>query len=185
MRIWVCFSVLLLAVGCGGTGQSTNPTSRADQAADLAAALLTENISDPALLPLTGRAVYAGFATLDLAIGGTMQSYIGDLDLTVEFSGTGDPISGTLHSFDGLSGALSTANGNLDRGANTDVDYTFGADVDGMLTNNGGEYVIDASLSGGFRGRNQDGVTGVVFGDITGPNGVDIFDGTVAGIRTN
>ena len=65
------------------------------------------------------------------------------------------------------------------------MDYTFGADVDGMLTNNGGEYVIDASLSGGFRGRNQDGVTGVVFGDITGPNGVDIFDGTVVGIRTN
>ncbi len=185
MRIWVCFSVLLLAVGCGGTGQSTNPTSRADQAADLAAALLTENISDPALLPVTGRAVYAGFGTLDLAIGGTMQSYIGDLDLTVEFSGTGDPISGTLHSFDGLSGALSIANGNLDRGADTDVDYTFGADIDGTLTNSDGDYVIDASLSGDFRGRDQDGITGVVFGDITGSNGVDIFDGTVAGIRTN
>ena len=185
MRNWICVGALMLIVSCRGMGSGTDQASRADQAADLVDALLGENISDPALLPLTGRAVYAGFATLELAIAGTIQSYIGDLDLTVEFSGTGDPISGALHSFDGLSGALSIANGNLDRGANTDVDYTFGADVDGMLTNNGGDYVIDASLSGDFRGRNQDGVTGVVFGDITGPNGVDIFDGTVVGIRTN
>ena len=177
MRNWICVGALMLIVSCRGMGSGTDQASRADQAADLVDALLGENISDPALLPLTGRAVYAGFATLELAIAGTIQSYIGDLDLTVEFSGTGDPISGALHSFDGLSGALSIANGNLDRGADTDVD--------GMLTNNGGEYVIDASLSGDFRGRNQDGVTGVVFGDITGPNGVDIFDGTVVGIRTN
>ena len=185
MRKWVCFSALVLVAGCGGTGQSTNPTWRVDRASDLAAALFTENISDPARLPVTGRAIYAGFGTLDLAIRGTTQSYIGDLNLSVEFSGTAEPISGTLHHFDGLTGALDISNGNLDRGADTDVDYTFGADVDGILTNNGGDYVIDASLLGDFRGRNQDGVTGVVFGDITGPNGVGIFDGTVAGARIN
>lgn len=185
MRNWIFVGALMLIVGCGGKGSGADQASRADQAVDLADAVQGENKSDPARLPVTGRAIYAGFGTLDLAIRGTTQSYIGDLNLSVEFSDTAEPISGTLHHFDGLTGALDISNGNLDRGANTDVDYTFGADVDGMLTHNGGDYVIDASLSGDFRGRNQGGVTGVVFGDITGPNGVDIFDGTVTGARTN
>ena len=125
------------------------------------------------------------FGTLDLAIRGTTQSYIGDLDLTVEFSSASDRISGNLHIFDGLIGELDIANGTVDRCADKDVYYTFGADIDGTLTNSDGDDIIDVTLAGDFRGRNQDGVTGVVLGDITGPNGVDIFDGTVAGARTN
>lgn len=185
MRKWVCFTALVLVVGCGSTGQGTDAMSRADQAADLADALIAENKSDPTLLPVAGQATYAGFGTLDLAIGGTTQSYIGDLDLTVEFSSASDQISGTLQHFDGLTGVLDITNGSLDRGTDTDEDYTFGADVDGTLTNSDSNYVIDASLAGDIRGRDQGGVTGVVFGDITGPNGVDIFDGTIAGARTN
>jgi hypothetical protein len=44
------------------------------------------------------------FGTLDLAIRGMTQSYIGDLDLTVKFSSASGRISGTLHNFDGLIG---------------------------------------------------------------------------------
>lgn len=178
-------SVLGVAAGCSSSGGNIDVTSRADQAADLADALIAENISDPTLLPVTGQAIYAGFGTLDLAIGGTTQSYIGDLDLTVGFSSTSDQILGTLQHFDGLTGVLDITNESLDRGTDTDEDYTFGADVDGTLTNSDGNYVIDASLAGDFLGRDQDGVTGIVFGDITGPNGVDIFDGTIAGVKTN
>ena len=94
----------MLVAGCGGTGQSTNPTSCVDQASDLACALFTEKISNPACLPVTGRAIYVRFGTLDLAILGTTQSYIGDLDLTVKFSSASGRISGTLHNFDGLIG---------------------------------------------------------------------------------
>ena len=76
----------MLVAGCGGTGQSTNPTSCVDQTSDLAYALLTEKISNLARLPVTRRAIYVRFGTLDLAIRGMTQSYIGDLDLTVKFS---------------------------------------------------------------------------------------------------
>ncbi|MCO4848279.1 MAG: hypothetical protein KC448_09950 [Yoonia sp.] len=185
MRKWVCLSALVFGVGCGAPGQGTDPASRADQAADLEVELQNENYSDPAGLPVSGRGIYKGFATLDLPIGGTTQSYTGDLDLTVEFGGSKDQVSGALQGFDDLAGVLNIENGNLDRGTDTDEDYTFGADVGGTLTGRDGDYVIDASLLGDMRGRNQDGVTGVVFGDITGPEGVDIFDGTVAATRIN
>jgi hypothetical protein len=179
------FSALMFVVSCGSTELGNNPASRVAQAADLAAELQDENLSDPSLLPANGRAVYAGFGTLNLPIDGATRAYVGDLDLTVEFGRSGDQISGTLQRFDGLTGVLDIANGNLDRGADTDVDYTFGADITGTLSASSGDYVIDANLTGDIRGRNQDGITAIVFGDITGPDGFDIFDGTLAAARTD
>lgn len=136
-------------------------------------------------MPANGRAVYAGFGILNLPIDGAVQAYVGDLDLTVEFGRSGDQISGTLQRFDGLTGVLDIANGNLDRGTYTDVGYTFRADITGTLSAISGDYVIDANLTGDIRGRNQGGITAVVFGDITGPDGLDIFDGTLAATRTD
>lgn len=73
-KLIALISVLGVAVGCSSSSGNINAMSRADQAADLADALIAENKSDPTLLPVTGQATYAGFGTLDLAIGGTTQS---------------------------------------------------------------------------------------------------------------
>ena len=170
---------------CGSSSAVEDAISRADQAAALAAYLTGENVSNPNQLPMSGLAIYAGFSTLNLPIGGATQAYVGDLDLQVTFGGSRDQVTGGMSNFNGLTGTLEISGGRLDRGTDTDVDYTFDGDVTGTLGAGADSYTIDAGLVAEFRGRNQDGVTGVIFGDINGQNGVDLFDGTLVGARTN
>lgn len=183
MRKTVVILGVLLVSGCGSAGPAGDALSRADQAAALTEQLAEENVSNPTTLPTTGAANYTGFSTLRLPIDGQTSAYLGDLSMTVDFSQ--NQVSGNIGNFNGLGGSLAIGGGRLDRGTDTQVDYTFDGDVDGTLTANGANYVIDAGLVAEFRGRNQDGVTGVVFGDITGAAGVDIFDGSLAGSRSN
>ena len=180
------FMVVLLGglAGCSG-GRGADGLSRADQAAALAAALAEENISAPSTLPTGGTATYAGFMTLGLPIGGTTQDFVGDLDVIVDFAANNSQLSGSVSNFDGVSGTLTIAGGELDRSADPRVDYTFDGAVTGTLAQSGARYDIDASLLGEFRGRNQDGLMGIVFGDIVGPDGQDIFDGSIAAARIN
>lgn len=183
MRKTVWILGVMLVSGCGSSGSAGDAVSRADQAAALTEQLAEENISNPTLLPTTGVANYTGFSTLRLPIDGQTTAYLGDLAMTVDFTKNTNQVSGSIGNFSGLGGSLTIGGGSLDRGTDTDVDYTFEGDVDGTLDANGTDYVIDAGLVAEFRGRDQDGVTGVVFGDITGPSGVDIFDGSLAGAR--
>lgn len=173
---------LLAACSSGADGDGI---SRGDQAAALEAALSEENISNPGALPIKGTASYAGFMTLGLPIGGAPQDFIGDLDVSVDFAANRDQVSGTASNFKGLTGTLSIAGGDLDRATDTNVDYTFDGTVTGSLAQAGQSYDIDGNIVGEFRGRNQDGLTGVVYGDINGPDGQDLFDGSLAATRTN
>lgn len=159
--------------------------ARSDQAAALEAALAQENISNPDTLPMRGTATYKGFMTLGLPIGGAPQDYVGDLNLSVDFAANRDQVSGTARNFNGLSGELAIAGGDLDRGTDTSVDYTFDGAVTGTLAQAGQNYAIDGDIVGEFRGRNQDGLTGVIYGDIDGPDGQDLFDGSIAATRSN
>ena len=61
-------------------------------------------------------------------------------------------------------------------------DLTYHADA-GTLAQNGDNYGIDGAIVGEFRGRNQDGLTGLAYGDINGPSGQDLFQGSMAAIR--
>lgn len=171
-----------LLAGCSSGAGGTTP-ARGDQAAELEAALAQENVSDPDALPTAGTANYAGFMTLGLPIGDARQDYVGDLDLSVDFASTRDQVSGTASNFNGLSGELAIAGGDLDRTTDTSVDYTFDGTVTGTLAQAGQNYAIDGSIVGEFRGRFQDGLTGVIYGDIDGPDGQDLFDGSIAATR--
>ena len=78
---------------------------------------------------------------------------------------------------DRLDGDLRLRGGDLFRDTDIDDNYTFTGTVRGALSDAGTPYDIDAEINGEFRGRNQDGLTGVLFGDVVGPLGQDIFDG--------
>ena len=179
---FTAMTILMLAA-CASAGDGTSAVSRAEQAARLYSDLSRENISNPALLPTSGTAQYAGLIALDLPIPNESAPHVGDIDLRVNFGSNRNPISGSATNFNGLSGSLTIASGAIDRGADPDEDYTFEAGLAGTLDGTSGAFVIDGTLSGDFRGRNLDGVTGVVYGDVTGPDGQVLFDGTFAGTQ--
>lgn len=177
--------LMLLLAGCGGQSGIAPDRARTSaqllgQASGLLAALSRENVSDPALLPTSGHAVYQGYSTINLPMDGTTVPYAGDLNLTVTFAPTPTPVVGSMRNFIGLEGQLLIGNGTIYRDADPDVDLTFDADLTGTLTKGGDSYALNGTVAGDFRGRTQSGVTGVVYGAITGPDGVDLFQGTLA-----
>lgn len=182
-------TTLICAIGlvsaCSSSGGVDSTQDRAATATALAASLAQDNFSNPDTLPTRGGATYAGFMTLALPLGAAAQDVVGDMTLAVDFGVKRDQVTGTASNFEGLSGSLDIAGGDLNRNADPDVDFTFGGDVTGTLSQSGDSYLIDANLEGDFRGRNYDGVTGLIYGDISGPAGQDIFQGSIAGSRTN
>lgn len=177
--IWVLMLGVLTACSSGGSGEE--PVQDADE---LQAALEADNISDPSLLPTRGTARYDGYMDARLPTGdmGERTSYRGDLRLNVDFGAERNQVTGRASAFasgggDRLDGDLRIRGGDLFRDTDIDDNYTFTGTVRGALSDAGTPYDIDAEINGEFRGRNQDGVTGVLFGDVVGPLGQDIFDG--------
>ncbi|MDG1376527.1 MAG: hypothetical protein P8P56_05820 [Yoonia sp.] len=184
MRVFVLVILLCGLTGCSG-GTAGDGLPRRDQAAALEAALAEENISAPSALPTRGTATYVGFMTLGLPIGGAAQDYVGDLDMGVDFGAIRNQVSGSASNFNGLTGTLTLAGGDLDRTTDPNINYTFDGALTGTLAQSGNRYNFDGSIVGEFRGRNQDGLTGVVLGDINGLDGQDLFDGSIAATRDN
>lgn len=183
MRLHVGVAALSVLVGCSSSGGGSSAISRDAQAEAIAAAFAAENISDPTSLPNKGSATYAGFMTLGLPIDGDTTDRVGDLNLTVDFGAARNQVTGSVSNIDGLGGALAIRGGDIDRETNPKDDYTFGGSVTGDLTRTGDTFAINATIAGDFRGRNQDGVTGLVYGNIDGQDGQDLFDGTFAATR--
>ncbi len=180
LRIFLIGAISTLGA-CSSSGSGSEGPARADIAAALAAGLAQENISNPAALPQKGTAQYAGYMTLALPVSGATTDYIGDLDLAVDFGATRNQVSGSASNFTGLSGSLAITGGDPARDTDPDIDYTFDGAVTGDLGQGGDTYSIDGTLVGEFRGRYQDGITGIIYGDITGPTGQDLFQGSIAG----
>ena len=186
----ITLAVLILTLSaCGGSGGSEIP-SRADRAALLADDVLSDGISDPGRLPDSGSARYDGFMTLRLPTqaDGSRRRYTGDLTLNVDFAAPRDQITGRAGGFatrggDALDGGLRLRGGDLYRDTDPDENYTFTGNLDGTLRRGRADYAIDARIEGEFRGRGQTGVNGLVFGDVTGPQGQDIFDGDFVAAR--
>lgn len=182
MKWMILGTGLGLLAACGST-QSVDNIPRTSTSADLAASLAQENISDPTTLPRSGLATYSGFMTLALPLDGPARDVIGDLDMRVDFGAVRNQVSGSASNFTGLTGGLAIGGGDIDRGTDPDTDFTFDGSLTGTLAQNGDNYGIDGTIVGEFRGRNQDGLTGLAYGDITGPSGQDLFQGSMAAIR--
>ena len=147
-------------------------------------------VSDPALLPTAGRAEYNGYMRTRLPTGaeGARVDYLADMTLEVNFSAGFDQIRGEATGFEAgdgvpMSGALAITNGNIFPTTDPTVAYSFDGDVGGALTNASGTYVIDAEIEGEFVGQGQTAARGLVFGDVAGPLGQDVFDGSFATTR--
>ncbi len=143
------------------------------------------DVTPAAQLPDSGAVAYGGAVVLNLPTGGAHLAHIADLAVTVNFGPADTPMTGTLDNFqavDGssLGGVLTISGGAFDPGADPGTAYQFTALLSGNLSDAGNTYVIDGDIAGDFRGRNGDAILGVVYGDITGPAGVDIFDGAFA-----
>ncbi len=184
--IGLCFLMALSGCG-GGAGGDAGGRPTPGQIDDI---LDGTPVSPPATLPVSGRAHYDGYmrANLPTGVDGARAQYLADLTLDVNFGAGFDQIRGQATGFETadrstLAGALTITNGNIYRDTDATAAYSFDGDVDGALTGPRGTYVIDASLEGEFLGQGQTAARGLVFGDITGPAGQDIFDGTFAGTR--
>ena len=167
--------LLLLLAACGsGEGEGTRFDALNLEAQALGNEVGALSYTDPATLSTTGTASYSGVMQLGLAAipGDTLDDtdLAGDLELTVNFAGTGDPVTGSATRFvdrdDTLyEGTLIIGGGELDRAADPEAEYTLGADLGGDLTSpEGTTYEVDADFLGDFAGEDPDYAFGTVVG---------------------
>ncbi|MFV2002499.1 MAG: hypothetical protein ACC619_05910, partial [Paracoccaceae bacterium] len=146
----------LLVAACsdgGDDGGTTPPVDYASyqaQSAALHALWDSVTVSDPSTLPVSGGATYAGVIRLDAQLGAGEVSMAGALELQASFAS--NSIAGTAQNFvdeadNPLAGVLTISNGAIDRGADTAVEYTFSADLGGVLSGGGEVFDITADLS--------------------------------------
>ncbi len=174
--------IFCLLAACGGGGDGASDAFDVfDNVADLDVTLAEQ-------LP-TGSAEYRGKAVLDLPLGaqGADVSYVGDMAVSVDFSAADQPFTGMIDGLasDGqgpLDGQLVISNAIITPDASAVLDYQIAADVAGTLSGGGASYQLEGDLFGDFLGRNADATAGVIFGDITGPDGVNLFDGSYAAV---
>ena len=181
---------LVVLTGCGGSGGGSGSGPVALTPDQIDDSIGGQPVSNPSTLPTTGRAEYNGYMRANLPTGaeGARVQYLADLRLDVNFGAGFDQIRGQASGFEArdgvpLGGTLAVARGRIFGDTDTTAAYSFDADVDGTLTQGADTYVIDASLEGEFLGQGETAARGLVFGDITGPLGQDIFDGTFATTR--
>lgn len=169
----------LAACGDGdGDGEDGEGASGFDELEARSDGLLNEvedlSYTDPSTLPTTGAATYDGVVGLNFEAmpDRTLQGYdmAGELEMTVNFAGAGDQITGSADNFVGLggeefSGALIIDDGRIDRSADLEAEYTYGAEMAGELTaEDGTGWTVDTALDGDFAGRDHSHA----FGDVTG-----------------
>lgn len=132
------------------------------------------SFTDPSSLPTTGAATYEGVVGLNLESipDDTLQGYdmAGELEMTVNFAGAGDEVTGKADNFVGVDGeefdgALIIDDGSIDRTADPETGNTFGAQMAGELTaEDGTSWTVDTGLEGDFAGADQSHA----FGEVTG-----------------
>lgn len=153
MRIYLILATLVLSA-CGGTVEDTGgagPTGSAELIAfeALSGDVLLEGYTGTPALSST--ATYNGFANMIKGVDST-TSYIGDLEMTVDFSSVGGAVSGTIDDFQS---------------------YTSGADpASAVMTDETGSI----ALTGTYTGSN-DFLSPAISGTATGT--LDDASGTV------
>ena len=164
-RLVLAISVVSTVGACGG-GSGVDPyVDREASALALYSQMESLGYSDPASLPVTpGTVNYSGAIGADDNFGGRI---IGDLTLAVRFSE--NSFSGQATNFQDntnlrYEGSLTVSDGFIDRTADIENEYTFIADIDGVLTSNDGSILVDAAFLGDFTGSSQQGMIGILDG---------------------
>ncbi len=193
MYFFIVSLVLVILTACGSSSGLSQATDTADTADALKDRLEDAPVSPPAQLPTLGSADYRGFMFVDLPVtpsDPTLQTaYVGEMTMSVAFDGRAEPVRGRATGFTDrlnvtLGGSLDIGKGTIFRGNDPDSNYTLEGAVAGRLNHPGvGAMDVDGSMAGEFRGLNQEGVQGVVFGDVASSLGEEIFDGSFAAER--
>ena len=167
--VLLSFSAVTACGGSGGSGVEAY-SDREAEALNLFSDLSALGFSDPSTLPVTtGTVTYIGSMGAADPYGGRI---IGDLNVGVSFAD--NSLSGTANNFidsvnDTYTGELNITNGVIDRGANPDTEYTFSADVNGVLSANDSSTLVSADMLGDFTGASQEGMVGILSGSATTP----------------
>ncbi|MCA1774748.1 MAG: hypothetical protein LC676_03830 [Loktanella sp.] len=193
MRVFVPFLLAVTLTACGSSSGLSQATDNAAAADALKDRLDETPVSPPAQLPTLGTAEYSGFMFIDLPVTpdnpSLQTAYVGQMRMVVAFDERAEPLSGTAAGFTdrlnvALGGQLDLGGGTVFRGNDPDSNYTLEGAVAGRLNHpDVGAMVVDGSIAGEFRGLNQEGVQGVVFGDVTSSLGEELFDGSFAAER--
>lgn len=141
-------------------------------------------ITPPTDLPITGSARYDGFLNLGLPTASGRETITGNLGLDVDFDAANIQVTGRASGFTDADNAAVTGNilitdGVIDRETNVAADYTFEGGISGALS--GPDFrniVVTGTILGDFNGVDADVLSGQVFGDVIGPQGEDIFNGS-------
>lgn len=179
-RAWLgALVATAMVAGCSGGG-GNGPVEETDGTSSSSSATLTElvdeanTLADQALymedtsaadLPTSGTASYDGVMMVSTSDGNAL---IGDLDLSVDFGASNDPISGSVTGLverdEGRwGGSLNVDNSVLDR--ETSGSPTWTANLEGTVTNpTDTAYEVDGQVEGGF-GRSDASFIG---GELTG-----------------
>ena len=181
------FGLLALSACGAGGGGSEIPVSAGDPA--------PKPVIEPGDLPVSGNASYDGLMTLRLPQNGDALSahtdHTGNLRLNVDFDVGFNQVTGVVDGFqtptnEPMVGRVFVTEGLIDRGASSSKDYTFDAKLSGTLSAlNFSSTVISGTVLGDFSGSDLSALTGRVYGNLVLGNGVDIFDGTYATVRSD
>jgi hypothetical protein len=193
MRLSAIGCLLATLTACGSASDVTEPADTADAASALRKSLEESPVSPPAQLPTMGTADYNGFMFVDLPVtpdDPTLQTaYVGQMTMVIAFDERAEPVSGSARGFTDrlnvtLDGELDLGAGAIFRGNDPDSNYTLQGAVTGRLNHpDVGAMLIDGSMAGEFRGLGQEGLQGVIFGDVASTLGEEIFDGSFAAER--
>lgn len=179
---WI-FLFLLLA-GCGGGGGDTAHAPDRFAAFDqLSASVAALDVTPVAQLPDGGQAHYTGAAALNIPVGGAAAIYVAELTVSIGFGPDAVPMTGTMSAFQSatggrLTGTMAVSDGRFNLAADPDRDYQFTAVMGGTLADGATVHALDGHLMGDFRGRDGAAIAGVLFGDVTTGDVIDIFDGS-------
>lgn len=117
---------------------------------------------------------------MTITLNGDDTSLAGTLTLSADFAGS--LISGDVRGVSDAGehyypGTLLISAGAIYRGADTAIDYTFTADMNGTLQAPGGDLAVDGIIDGDFLGASHQAVSGAVLGTVTGAGSIGIIFG--------
>lgn len=176
-------SALMGLTACGGSNAPLTFDQIAEQGSTIALEIIDLPFTDPSTLPTSGSATYDGFVGVEIE---NAFGVAGELEITANFAGGGN-LSGRVFNVVGengfaYGGELDLDNSTLDRGADTDFEYTFQMDMTGTLDGEDEAVVVDAMLLGDFTGPGHEFIEGAAVGAITtGGIRQDITDGGFVG----
>lgn len=184
MRWIVCSLFLFLGACSGGGGGSSaidTDTGGPDGRVVTVRPIPETNPVDPADLPLTGRASFAGELSIDMEMAGNLagqrDTISSPVELAVDFASSVGQVTGEAAGFDGFDGRLFLTLGEIDRAAADNVPAISGR-IAGTLKADADSYLIFGTFDGDFRGAARDALSGRLMGSVLNNNVQSGFDGS-------